>query len=58
MIILGVPDNINDYIMVDNPQSFILQQKGFHPLYRDGKVFYFKKNSKLQIALDEINLEF
>lgn len=57
MIILGIPRDLESYIMVDDDIGFVLQQKGAHPKYRDGNVLYFKKSSKLQKIIDKLGLE-
>lgn len=57
MIILGIPYNLENYYMVDDDVAFVLQQKGIHPLYRDGNVLYFKKSSKLQKLIKKLGLE-
>jgi len=57
MIILGVPYDPESYLIADDQLAFILQQKGAHPVYRDGIVLYFKRSSKLQKILDKLSLE-
>lgn len=58
MLILGTPKNISDYYMAEDDISFILQQKGFHPMYQDEDIYYFKLNNKLVKALKEMDIEF
>lgn len=48
MIIIGVPNNINDYYLADEEEAYILEKKGFHAKYVDSDyVKYFKLNNKL-----------
>lgn len=48
MLIRGNPKNIDDYIIVDNETSKLLQRNGFMPKYFDGEVFYYKKNNDIE----------
>lgn len=54
MIILGIPNNLEDYIMVDGKEAFKLQQAGFKPKYMDEEVLYFKKNNKILKMIEQI----
>lgn len=54
MIILGIPNNLEDYIMVDGNEAFKLQQVGFKPKYMDEEVLYFKKNNKILKMIEQI----
>lgn len=56
MVILGIPKNIEEYIMLDEYTGFQLHQKGITPAYRDEDCLYFKKNNKLYKALDKLGL--
>lgn len=58
MLILGAPKNISDYYMAEDDISFVLQQKGFRPMYKDEDIYYFKLNNKLVKALKEMDIEF
>lgn len=57
MIILGTPDNINEYFMADGDLAFELHQKGFIPKYKDEGCLYFKLNNKLKKYLQKIGIE-
>lgn len=57
MIILGTPNNINEYFMADGDLAFELHQKGFIPKYKDEGCLYFKLNNKLKKYLQKIGIE-
>jgi len=56
MVILGVPNDLDSFIMVDDIEGFELQQLGFHPMYRDGEMLYFKRAKKILKAIQNLNL--
>ena len=55
MVRIGVPSNIDAYIMVDDELGFILHQKGFAPEWRDGDCLYFKKTNRIVKILKKID---
>lgn len=57
MVILGTPDDAQAYFVVDDEDSFILQQKGFQPKYFDNGVSFFKKNNKLAKVMQELGIK-
>ena len=47
MIIRDTPSDLDKFVMADGELAMVLQQKGFHPLYMDSNVLYFRKTNKL-----------
>lgn len=58
MIILGVPptDKLNDYYMADGDTIWELVRAGFHAVYMDNDVQYFRLNNKLRKYLKKLQL--
>lgn len=59
MIILGYPDDVNNYYCADGGEAIEIARAGFIPLYKDdADCLYFKRTKKLLKFLDKINKEF
>lgn len=55
MIIRKTPDNLEDYILINDTDTAIkLQSNNFCPLYMDNNGLYFAKESKLELVLNQI----
>lgn len=53
MIIIGIPRDIENYLMADGELAFMLEQAGFLAKYLDDDyVKYFKLNNKLKKFLE------
>lgn len=58
MVRIGAPDDISSFYMTDNNEIiFRLHQAGFHPMWRDYEVVYFKKTNKLVKLLKKLGIE-
>lgn len=56
MIILGKPNNVEEYIIVDSEKSKELHKLGFIPLYRDYDNIYYLKTEELIKVVENWNL--
>lgn len=56
MIRLGVPNNIDKYIALDEKDAFKAHQGGAIPEWRDEDVLYFKKTSKIIKILKKLGI--
>ena len=57
MIIIGTPNDLENYFMADGDLAFQLHQKGFIPKYEDEGCLYFKLNNKLKKYLEKIVID-
>lgn len=57
MIILGIPNNMEDYFMADGELAWELEKAGFHAKYMDESMLYFKLNKKLIKKLSDLDIE-
>lgn len=59
MLILGYPDDVDNYVCADGELAVELQRNGFHPRYKDDdNCLYFKRTNKLLKFLAKIGEEF
>lgn len=56
MIIIGTPNDLNNYFMADGDLILELERAGFHAKYMDEDVQYFKINNKLKKYLLKFNI--
>lgn len=56
MIILSTPENLEKFIMVDEDEAFVLEQKGFHPQYMENGAKFFKRTNQLLKAIKKLGI--
>lgn len=57
MILLGTPDDLSKFIMVEEDIGFILHQKGVAPMYTDNGCMFFKRTNKLLKLIKKLKLD-
>lgn len=57
MILLGTPDNLENFIALEENDGFVLQQKGTKPMYMDNGYLYFKKTNQLLKLIKKLGLD-
>lgn len=57
MIIIGTPNDLNNYFMADGDLIWELERAGFRAKYMDEDVQYFKLNNKLKKYLLKLGIE-
>lgn len=56
MIILGTPNDLSKYIMLDEDEAFILEQKGYHPQYMENGAKFFKRTNQLLKVIKKLGI--
>ena len=56
MVIRGTPNDLNNYIIVEDVTNMILQENGFIPKYIDSEHVYFIKTKDLLEFIERGNL--
>lgn len=56
MIILSTPENLEKFIMVDEDEAFVLEQKGFHPQYMENGAKFFKRTNQLLKVIKKLGI--
>lgn len=56
-MILGKPNKIENYIMVNSEKSKQLHLLGFIPLYRDKDNIYYLKTDELEKVVEKIGIK-
>lgn len=56
MIIIGTPNDLENYFMADGDLIWELERAGFRAKYMDDDVQYFKLNNKLKKYLLKLNI--
>lgn len=56
MIIIGTPNDLDNYFMADGDLIWELERAGFRAKYMDEDVQYFKLNNKLKKYLFKIGI--
>lgn len=57
MIIIGTPNDLENYFMADGDLIWELERAGFRAKYMDEDVQYFKLNNKLKKYLIKLGME-
>ena len=57
MIIIGTPNDLENYFMADGDLIWELERAGFRAKYMDEDVQYFKLNNKLRKYLIKLGIE-
>lgn len=57
MIIIGTPNDLNNYFMADGDLIWELERAGFRAKYMDEDVQYFKLNNKLRKYLVKLGIK-
>lgn len=57
MIILSTPDDIQNYLALDEDVDFILEQKGEHPKYMENGYMFFKRTNKLIKLIKKLGID-
>ncbi len=57
MIIIGTPNDLDNYFMADGDLIWELERAGFRAKYMDEDVQYFKLNNKLKKYLLKLGIE-
>ncbi len=57
MIIIGTPNDLNNYFMADGDLIWELERAGFRAKYMDEDVQYFKLNNKLKKYLVKLGIK-
>lgn len=57
MIIIGTPNDLDNYFMADGDLIWELERAGFRAKYMDEDVQYFKLNNKLKKYLIKLGIK-
>lgn len=57
MIIIGTPNDLDNYFMADGDLIWELERAGFRAKYMDEDVQYFKLNNKLKKYLVKLDIK-
>ena len=57
MVIIGTPNDLENYFMADGDLIWELERAGFRAKYMDEDVQYFKLNNKLKKYLLKLGIE-
>ena len=57
MIIIGTPNDLDNYFMADGDLIWDLERAGFRAKYMDEDVQYFKLNNKLRKYLVKLGIK-
>jgi hypothetical protein len=57
MIIIGTPNDLDNYFMADGDLIWELERAGFRAKYMDEDVQYFKLNNKLKKYLVKLGIK-
>jgi hypothetical protein len=57
MIIIGTPNDLDNYFMADGDLIWELERAGFRAKYMDEDVQYFKLNNKLRKYLVKLGIK-